>query len=532
MSARISLPTLVFALVSSTVPAFAQSHPPAIASISICSPTGVGGQASCPSGTFDTHQIVVGPDGTSSVNHFISGISDEHASVFAPGTLDHNSDYLFFVASLTPLHGDIGLVVLSGGSGPNKSGQWMMDFASADGYGNYAGGSGQVFLSPSGVHCPTVADGNPAHQDQTFDLNYAAPGSVVVDPTVPAGNLLMVYEGTIICFGQIGGTRSDNFYSTVGVATSRDYGHTWPTYRGTSTFSFVPLPGQSSSQGPNEPFGALGGATCIGSDCTSTPPANYGRYAVLSSSVSVAAAMATGQQLPSSMGDAEMSAFLDDATLPAHYVYSTYNFNAGGGSLLDPRQPNPDLMIARAQLNGGTAPLTFFKWNGQAFGAAGMGGIDAGIFPSGSFQNCEAPAQARYGSSINYVDDTHQYLLTFVCDSPGDPALGKASGSGRGGAWFYSTSYDVSDPRQWSPPNEITGSWAQFDMSGGCADYKGWYPTLMSLGKKPGHLSSSGGYIFYLWGCQTGGTPSPGRQYSSRTFNVTLAPSRQRAVRH
>jgi hypothetical protein len=533
MNAHSSLLALALALVSSALPAVAQSHPPAIASISACSPTGAGGLGSCPPGTFDTHQIVVGSDGVTSVNQFIGGISDEHSSVFAPGTLDHNPDYLFFVASLTPLHGDIGLTALTGGSGPNKNGQWMMDFASADGYGTYAGGSGQVFLSPSGVHCPTVADGNPAHQDQTFDLNYAAPGSVVLDPTVPAGNLLMIYEGTIICFGQTGGTRSDNFYSSVGVATSRDYGRTWPTYRGTSTFSFVPLPGQNTSQGPNAPFGALGSATCMGSDCTSTPPASYGRYAVLTSSISAATAMATGQPLSSSMGDAEMSAFLDDAAVPARYVYATYNFNAGAGSLLDPRQTSSDLMIARAQLNGGTAPLTFSKWDGQSFGAAGIGGIDAGIFPAGAFQACEAPAQTRYGSSISYVDETQQYLLTFVCDSPGDPAVGKASGSGRGGAWYYSTSYDLSDPRQWSTPREIAGSWESFDASGGCSIYKGYYPTLMSPGKKPGHLSSSGGYIFYLWGCQTAGTPPPGRQYSSRAFSVTLTPSSHpRVVRH
>jgi hypothetical protein len=381
--------------------------------------------------------------------------------------------------------------------------------------------------------CPVVADGNAAHQDQTFDLNYAAPGSIVLDPTSPAGNLLMVYEGTITCFGQTGGTRSTGFYSTVGVATSRDYGHTWPTYRATSSFNFVPMPGQNTTQGPSMPFGALGANTCIGNDCTSTPPAGYGRYAVLSSSVSVATAMATGQPLPSSMGDAEMSAFLDDAHAGTpQYVYSTYNFNAGGGVLLDPQQTSPDLMIARAPLNGGTAALHFQKWNGTAFAAAGIGGIDSPVFPGGAFQNCEAPGQSRFGSSISYVDETQQYLLTFVCDTPGDPAVGKSSGTSRGGAWFYSTSYDLSDPRQWSAPQEIGGSWALYDQSGGCSVYKGWYPTFMSMGKKAGHLSTSGGYVFYLWGCQTAGTPPPGRQFSSRAFTIALEPSRHRSVRH
>lgn len=526
---------LSLAFVAAAPRAVAQSHPPGIASISVCSPAGAGGAGSCPPGTFDTHQIVLGPDGNSVNRSLGNATSDEHSSVFAPGTLNNNPDYLFFVASVTSVHADIGVVVLSGGAGPNQNGQWTMDFAKADGYGSYPAGYAQIFESPSGSHCPTIADGNPAHGDQTFDLNYAAPGSILLDPTSPAGNLLMIYEGTIICFGQTGGGRSSGFYSTVGVATSRDYGHTWPTYRGTSAFAFVPLPGQNTTQGPSMPFGAVGSATCMGNDCSSTPPASYGRYAVLSPSISVATAMATGQPLPSSMGDAEMAAFLDDAAGgAATYVYSTYDFNVGAAPLLDPQQTKTDLMIARAQLNGGAAPLKFFKWNGTAFGAAGIGGIDSSVFPTGPFQNCEAAGQGRFGSSISYVDETQQYLLTFVCDSPGDPASGQ-SGSSRGGAWFYSTSYDLSDPRQWTPPREIAGTWATYDTSGSCSSYKGWYPTWMSMGKKPGHLSSSG-YVFYVWGCQTAGTPPPGRQYSSRAFTITVEGSgasiRHRAARH
>src|SRR5215468_6236933 len=76
------------------------AHPPGIASISVCSPNGVGGKGSCPAGKLDTHQIVVGPDGKS-INNFggVGGISDEHSSVFSPETLQSNSDYLFFVAT-------------------------------------------------------------------------------------------------------------------------------------------------------------------------------------------------------------------------------------------------------------------------------------------------------------------------------------------------------------------------------------------------------------------------------------------------
>ncbi|HXA16920.1 MAG TPA: hypothetical protein VN380_08015 [Thermoanaerobaculia bacterium] len=390
---------LILAALSEASSTFGQTHPASIASITVCSPAGTSGAGSCPQGTFDTHQIVLGPDGSSVNPSAGTAIPDEHSSVFAPGTLNGNPDYLFFVASTAPVHADIGVLVLSGGSGPDKNGQWTMDYAKADGYGSYPSGYGQIFQSPSGTHCPVVADGNPAHQDQTFDLNYAAPGSIVLDPTSPSGNLVMIYEGTITCFGQTGGGRSTGFYSTVGVATSRDFGHTWPTYRGTSTFTFVPIPGQSTTQGPAMPSGALGAATCMGNDCSSTPPAAYGRYAVLSSSIPVSAAMATGQPLSSSIGDSEMAAFLDDASSgAAPYVYSTYDFNPGAGTLVDPQQTSANLMIARAQLNGGTAPLKFFKWNGTTFGAQGVGGIDSPVFPSGSFQNCEAPAQLRFAA--------------------------------------------------------------------------------------------------------------------------------------
>jgi len=234
--------------------------------------------------------------------------------------------------------------------------------------------------------------------------------------------------------------------------------------------------------------------------------------------------MATGKPLPSSMGDSEMSAFVDDVSAsPAQYIYIVYDYKGGTGALADPSAPSNGLMIARAQLNGGTAPLSFLKWNGQAFAGLGLGGYDSPVFPVGPFENCEAQSQLGFGGSISYVEDTQQYLLTFVCDSPGDPVNGQVAGAPRGAAWFYSTSYDLSDPGQWSPPQEIVGSWSEYDTSGGCSYYKGFYPTLMSLGSKPGHLTTSG-YVFYLWGCQTDNTPPPGRQYASRAFAITTAP--------
>ena len=486
-------------------------HPPAISSISICSPGGAGGQGSCPAGSFDTHQLVLGPGSSVSINASSLGVApapDEHSTVFAPGTLGTNQDYLFFLASTEGGNGGIGVAVLSGGSGPNATGQWSLDFPKTDGYGSYPSGFGQVFNSASRSDtCPVVADGNPAHQDQTFDMHYAAPGSVVKDPTSAAGSLLMVYEGTNACIGNAGGPvlSDQDDYISLAIATSIDYGKSWPTYRGTPTFNFVPLPKLNQTQGPNSPMGALGKNVCMGNDCTTTPPASYGRYPVVTPPTSLASVMAAGTPLTSKFGEQEISGFVDDvASNPNPYLY----INSGNAR------------VARAQLNAGSAPLTFLKWNGQAFASPGLGGAETTVLPPGSFQSCEAPQQNQFGSSISYVDDTQQYLLTFLCVSPSDPALGQHGGGSQGAAWFYSTSYNLSDQTQWSTPREITGSWGQFDSSGGCLDYKGYYPTFMSLAKNVGHLSLSG-QVFYLWGCQAGGTPG-GRQFSARAFTITV----------
>jgi len=485
------------------------THPPGITSISVCSSNGAGGQGSCPAGSLDTHQLVLGPGGIS-INQSSLGMApvpDEHSTVFAPGTLGGNPDYLFFLASPEQGHGAIGVSVLSGGSGPANNGQWTLNLPVADGYGSYSSGFGQVFNPPTkGDTCPAVADGNPAHQDQTFDMHYAASGSIVKDPTATPGALLMVYEGTNACIGNAGGPvlNTTDDYISLAIATSLDYGKSWPTYRGTPTFNFAPLPGFNATQAPDAPTGAVGKNVCIGNDCTRTPPASYGRYAVVTPPMSLASLMAAATPLTTKYGEQEISGFVDDvAPSPPTYIYA----NSG------------DARVARAQLTGGTAPLAFQKWNGQAFSSPGIGGAESSVLPAGPFQNCEAPAQNQYGSSISYVDDTQQYLLTFLCVSPGDPALGPGSGAGQGAAWFWSTSYNLSDQTKWTAPQEIAGSWSAIDASGGCPDYKGFYPTFMSLGKSAGHLSLTG-YVFYLWGCQGGTTPG-GRAFSSRAFTIT-----------
>jgi len=268
-----------------------QPHPPSVSSITVCSASGTGGAANCPAGSFDTHQIVVGPEGAS-VNSSGLGVGpapDEHSSVFAPGTLGTNQGYLFFLASPEGGHGEIGVAVLSGGAAPDKNGRWTLDFPQTDGYGSYAGGFGQVFNPTTrSSNCPVVADGNPTHQDQTFDMHYAAPGSVVKDPTARPSALLMVYEGANGCIANTGGPTVSSAYISLGIATSLDYGKSWPTYRGTPNFNFVQMPNVNQTQAPGAPMGALGKNVCMGNDCTTSAPSSYGRYAVITPTTSLA----------------------------------------------------------------------------------------------------------------------------------------------------------------------------------------------------------------------------------------------------
>ncbi len=175
-------------------------------------------------------QPVLGPGGVSinSCNgcDFMS-LSDEHTTVFPPGTFKgHSRDYLFFAAPKD-------VIVLTGGKGPNEQGQWTLNYASDYGLwwpDNPAGSQNGAVFKKAGAHmqCPTVTDAS--LQDPTFDLNYALPGSLVIDPTVKRkaepGNLLMIYEGTNRCMGTKGPDQAGGFYSTVGIATSDDAGHT------------------------------------------------------------------------------------------------------------------------------------------------------------------------------------------------------------------------------------------------------------------------------------------------------------------
>ncbi|HKD08853.1 MAG TPA: hypothetical protein VKB79_23325 [Bryobacteraceae bacterium] len=467
--------------------------------------------------TLDPGQPVVGPDGSTPANISLNvgGATDEHSSVFPPHGLGKNQDYLFFVATPENGYPGFGMAVLSGGSGPDSAGKWTFNYPSADAYGVYSDSMGkaffaQVFNSPGHIGtCPPSRTRRAEDQDQTFDLNYAAGGSVLTDPTDKPGSLLMVYEGTNGCIANAGGmiASDSNSYISLSIATSTDYGKTWPTYRANPFFNFVPLPFTTTAQAPNAPMGAFGPDVCMGNDCSTTPPPSYGRYPVVTPVTSLDSLMKSKNDHATNIKEQEISGFVDDIGNPQPFIYA----NFGG------------MNVARAPLNGGTAPLQFMKWDGFGFNSSnGIGGQEASFLPNGSFGACEAPPQAQFGSSISYVEDTRQYLLIFVCRTLGDPLNGPDPKASMGAAWFFSTSYDLSDPMQWTTPVEITHSWSPFDSNfPTCQAYDGWYPTFMSLGKDATHLSTTG-YVFYLAGCQTGGSPAPQRMYSSRPFTMTI----------
>lgn len=512
---------------------------------------------------------------SSSINCWggLASLADEHSSIVPPNTIDipntqnRNNEYLFFVAAKTCNNGrdttkngfnTSGLVVLQS-TGPDTNGNWTLDYAA--GYGQLSGTQypySQIFLSPvNRTSCPT-------QQDPTFDLNYANAGSIVIDPTRSGpDSLLMVFEGTNRCVGPKGAMQQ-SFYSTIGVATSQNWGSTWPAYR----TNFTPLPTQSTTNGPLAANGASGAQVCRGNDCSTSPappPSWFGRTAALSAPVELANLVKSDNPMQHSMGDSEPSAFVDDVnTSSGIFLYTVENY--GTDPFTYPGTQSGTIGVSRARLDQGL-PLKFTKWYGSSVGytssssgsfrpqsitvtgtdcgplvsspcqmsnsglASDQGGLESPIFPQASvadsarylniYQSCEAADQGQSGGSISYLDDDGLYLLTFVCKTPAKPLNSSAT---PGTAMFYATNQNLSDQTGWTSPQQISGSWMPLTGNGQSKNcvYDGWYPTFMSLNTKVGHLSNSG-YVFSMKGC-TGGPAGEPRQYTSRTFTIKTTP--------
>ncbi|HKD05894.1 MAG TPA: hypothetical protein VKB79_08325 [Bryobacteraceae bacterium] len=528
-----------------------------IVSITICNQDETGALTAACDGAYDTERPVLAP-GASDINTFgVSTASDGHSTVFPPGRLDGNPDYRLFVASgFKGVNADIGVMVLSS-LGPDEHGQWTAQPATAEGYGSYAIGPGAVFMPPmKPTQCPALTGpaGTPlplSQQDATFDLNYAAAGSIFAIPGGPSSRLLMVYEGNNDCIGAPGGPKLGvkNSYQSTGIATSLDGGRTWPRYAPKEPYIPALLPFANPSvddHGPRAPLGAMGQDVCSGNVCPaslppSANPSNYGRYEVLAPRQSLNDLMMQATPINGQYGHAEPSAFVDDVhpnddeNGPSPYVYVLTHYLSNGMTPLQPPSNGrkDDLSIARARMDRDGTPLHFSKWTGSAFSAIsdGLSDTDAPMLPAasdGNFTACgdNLDNQGRSMGSISWVEETRQYLLVFVCTSPGDPAGGSPS-TRFGSAWFYSTNDDLNNQNAWTVPKEIEGSYQDHDTSAGagCPVYHGWYPSFMSLNEEPGHLSTQG-FVFYMKGSQgacTGGGLPP-RVYSSRQFTIATAP--------
>ena len=144
------------------------------------------------------------PNGTGDPNRLLD-LADEHTTFIpvGPGA----QDYLVFASAKVASLATGGAVVLQ------TSDLQAFGFAIALSYGY------QVMSLPVDL---TKCD---ATYGTEFDENYAGPGLVVQDPTLPPGNLIIIYEAENHCPG---GANQRDFYATVGFARSSDNGNTWP----------------------------------------------------------------------------------------------------------------------------------------------------------------------------------------------------------------------------------------------------------------------------------------------------------------
>jgi hypothetical protein len=322
---------------------------------------------------------------------------------------------------------------------------------------------------------------DPAY-DNEFDENYAAPGSILEDPTLPPGNLIMIYEAENHCPL---GVHNPSFYATVGFTRSSDNGKSWP------------LPPVNQEFGDAERH-----------------PIFKDFYPEIIPDTPISS---------ESMGDALPSAFVDINREGEAYLYVTYNYAKGSN------QPLPKdglIRVGRGKLGevshdfggdwspGHNSQLEFYKWYNGAFSQPGIAGLDSGVIPT---TGCTGRQSM---SGITYNEDLGLYLMIFVCNPSSSPEGVTYA------AWYYSTATSL-DLEDWTPPQPILNSEHEIvapcnttdpkEPSGSAFD--GFYPSFMSPGVPAGHTRLTG-FAFFLNGCDTG-LP---RKFASRKFTITTEP--------
>ena len=364
-------------------------------------------------------------------NH-LANFPDEHTT-FIPNGAGPNV-YLVFGASKIASAPTGGAVVLQ------TSDLQTFTFATGVGYAR------QVFTPPAPI------DSCNSSYATDFDENYAAPGSVVQDPTLPAGNVIMLYEAENHCPG---GNIQHPFYATVGFTRSSDGGKTWPAVINS----------------------VLGG------------PARHPVLKAVNAQPTTNYATAMGNAIP--------SAFVDKSVSGDYYLYVVYGYHDGGFT------PSSDnlLRIARAKL--GADPLTFLKWYNGGFTQPGIGGLDSGVLPSGC-----SPGTLQQMGEVTYNDDLGAYLFVFVCTS--------GPSGNRVASWYFSTATSLDAQDWAPPlPIQNTQSSVTIPCPGLTTgqQYDGYYPSFMSPGAAAGHTKLTG-KAFFLNGCDTGVRTFMARNYT------------------
>jgi uncharacterized protein (TIGR03437 family) len=284
--------------------------------------------------------ISVGPDQTltypsaAPASPYMLNLPDEHTTIIPPST--SSSPYLIFSASAisTAWGGTVALQSMD---------LQTFTFATALGY------SPQVLTSPIAI---TACNSNYASE---FDQNYASQVFIDQDPTLPPGNLVMLYEAENHCPGGVNNVNGGLF--SVGFARSQDNGKTWPA------------PENGPTGGPN-------------------------RYPVIQSSDPPSA------NVQVALGNQAESGFIDKSLDGNYYLYATLS-NDG------PTESTNGIRVARAAL--GASHPSFMKWYNGSFSQPGLGGSDTPVVP----QACGYQTMGE----INYVDDLGVYLLAFECSS-------------------------------------------------------------------------------------------------------------------
>jgi hypothetical protein len=360
----------------------------------------------------------VGTDSATTYPGNLPSFPDEHVT-FVPSAAANG--YLVFASS--SLTGGVGGAVVL-----QTEDLQTFSFATSLGYAD------QVMTPPVAfTKC------NPTY-DSEFDENYVGPGTVIADPTLPAGNLIMIYEAEKHCPG---GVNQFDYYATAGLARSSDNGQTWPP-----------------------PTAAeLGGAN---------------RYPVLKSAT-LEPTQAENPQV--NLGNAIPSAAIDGSFLYIVYEYVT--------SPTSP--PNNMMRVARANLVtdnvGGT--LRFHKWYNGAFSQDGIGGLDTSPLPSLGCNGVQKQA------SLAFDDDLGLYVMVFLCLDGAQSQGGWYYATATSLTLENWTAPQLISGSLMPWLNPCSG-----DSAGG-TQFDGFYPSLMSPAAAQGHIHNTG-RIYFLNGCDGG----------------------------